>query len=201
MHYDYIIYIGRFQPFHNGHHFIIQQACQMSKKVMIFCGSSSEIRTLKNPFTYTERKTFILNSFNIEIQKKLYILPLYDYQCDNVWIQSIDHTVQKIVRKNKKIKIGLIGHMKDSTSYYLQLFKNWSLIITKNFNNINATYIRQIIFSNEDYRKIQKHIQPLISTAVLEFIIYFIKTQDYQNLSLFYISNTKKLKMIGRKEL
>ena len=194
MYYDYLIYIGRFQPFHNGHYFIIQQACQISKKVMIFCGSTSKIRTLKNPFTYTERKTLILNSCNTEIQKKLYILPLYDYQRNDIWIQSINHTVQKIVRKDKKVKIGLIGHMKDNTSYYLQLFRNWPLIITENFNNINATYIRQVIFYNNDYSKIQNHIQTLVSTSVLEFILYFVKTQDYRNLSLFYISNTNKLK-------
>lgn len=186
MYYDYLIYIGRFQPFHNAHHFIIQQACYFSKKVIVFCGSTSKNRTLKNPFTYIERKTLLLSSLDINIRKKIHIFPLYDYKDDNIWTQSIYNNVQTIVEKNKKIKIGLIGHIKDSTSYYLQLFKDWPLITIKNFNSINATYIREVLFYNKNITKIQNCIETLIHPAVLKFILHFTKTKSYRYLSMFY---------------
>ena len=121
MRYDFLIFIGRFQPFHNGHKHIIEKGLEISKNIIVLCGSSNKSRTLKNPFTFLERKKFILSSFSNNIQERLFIEPLDDFDSDKDWISHVNQIVKKITYNEK---VGLIGHTRDASSYYLNLFHN-----------------------------------------------------------------------------
>ena len=64
------MYLGRFQPFHNGHKAIVDQMLAECDKVIIVIGSSQEKRTVKNPFSAMERVQMIKGVYpqsNIEI--------------------------------------------------------------------------------------------------------------------------------------
>ena len=53
------IVVGRFQSFHTGHENMINTAVMMCDKVLLLVGSSQESGTMKNPFTYEERKRIL----------------------------------------------------------------------------------------------------------------------------------------------
>ena len=62
------LFIGRFQPLHNGHLKVIQQLSKDFDELIIGIGSSQYSNTLDNPFSSDERKQMIeksLNRFNI----------------------------------------------------------------------------------------------------------------------------------------
>ena len=61
--FDYLIFIGRFQPAHNAHIEIIQEALKLADKVLILVGSSFQPRTSKSPFTAEEREKLIRSAF------------------------------------------------------------------------------------------------------------------------------------------
>ncbi|MBP9647247.1 MAG: bifunctional nicotinamide-nucleotide adenylyltransferase/Nudix hydroxylase, partial [Psychrobacter sp.] len=48
----------------------------------------------------------------------------------------------KSVTGDLQADIGLIGHSKDSSSYYLSLFPNWASVSVPNYHNLSATPIR-----------------------------------------------------------
>lgn len=50
--------IGRFQPFHKGHEYLIKQALQIVDSLIIGIGSSN-LRNSDNPYGYRERKKMI----------------------------------------------------------------------------------------------------------------------------------------------
>lgn len=77
--------IGRFQPFHLGHEFLIQKALKENDSVTIAIGSSQESRTKKNPFTYEERKQMIKSCF-----KDALIIPCPDFKRDNDWVKFLE---------------------------------------------------------------------------------------------------------------
>ena len=139
--FDYLIYIGRFQPFHVGHEQAIRSALNLSKRVIVLVGSSFQPRTIKNPWTFEERRNMITHGLNAtqEDLKRVRIEPLPDQSYndqkwvanvqqivemvivgDNIWPQGIvsPTEIQKALPELKKnLKIGIIGHIKDESSY------------------------------------------------------------------------------------
>ena len=53
------IVLGRFQPFHNGHAYLVEQALARFEKVTIAVGSAQDEWTVDNPFSFEERKDMI----------------------------------------------------------------------------------------------------------------------------------------------
>lgn len=51
--------VGRFQPVHHGHIHVIKQAREHAGSVVVAVGSSKEAGTLRNPFTFEERKRML----------------------------------------------------------------------------------------------------------------------------------------------
>ncbi len=56
------LFIGRFQPFHTGHLFVIQRLSTQYEELIIGIGSSQYHDTSENPFSYEERKQMISKS-------------------------------------------------------------------------------------------------------------------------------------------
>lgn len=145
---DALVFIGRFQPFHNGHKAVIEAALEQAKEVVVVVGSSFAARNIRNPFTFQERKAMIEAVFPTDRVK---VVPVSDYPYDdNKWINSIMRIVESTVPHAEDI--GLIGHSKDSTSYYLEIFPRWkNHVEVADVGGINATDIRNCLFGNCDF--------------------------------------------------
>jgi bifunctional NMN adenylyltransferase/nudix hydrolase len=136
---DALVFIGRFQPFHNGHKAVIDAALKQAKEVVVVVGSSFAARNIRNPFTFEERKAMIESVFPADRVK---VVPVSDYPYDdNKWVNAIQKIVDETVPHAQDV--GLIGHSKDSTSYYLNIFPRWkNHVEVPNVAGINATDIR-----------------------------------------------------------
>ena len=80
------VFIGRFQPFHLGHIFVLKH-CK-TDTIYIGIGSSQYHHTLDNPFTYEERKTMIqlaLEEFDIKYD----IYPIKDIHDPPRWVDHV----------------------------------------------------------------------------------------------------------------
>ena len=181
MQYDYSVFIGRFQPFHNGHKYVVEEGLKISKKMLIFCGSANQYRSIKNPWNYEERKLYISKSFSGAIIKKLYISPLADHPSDAVWVKRVQEKVKRI-SDNKTSNVAIIGHQKDRSSYYLKLFPQYHMVQVENFQNISATYIRQQIFTQSNRQEVNNKIQHLVPSGMLRYLLDFLGTTTYLKL-------------------
>ena len=86
--------IGRFQPFHNGHLWLIKHALKFIDKLVIGIGSAN-VQDKNNSFTYKERKKMVKEvvrrefvvaaHFNSLVTK---IVPLDDFHNDEKWFQN-----------------------------------------------------------------------------------------------------------------
>ncbi|MBF7682697.1 nicotinate-nicotinamide nucleotide adenylyltransferase [Acinetobacter sp. B5B] len=172
--FDALVFIGRFQPFHNAHLKTIEIALQQSAQVIIALGSVQEERSVKNPFFAHEREQMILKSLPLIQQKRITFIHLIDVHNDQKWVQQVKDKVYAQIEPSKKI--GLIGHFKDNSSYYLALFSEWQLLELDNLENfLSATDIRNSYYDG----RILKERLPL---ATMTFLDHFIKTLDYQHL-------------------
>ncbi len=154
MKYDYLIFIGRFQPFHTGHESVIRKALQLSDKVIVLIGSAYQPRTVRNPWDFNEREAFMRSVFSEEENRRILAFPLLDYTYNNqLWIKSVQQLIAGVVHNKiaSKPKIGLIGHKKDSTSDYLTQFPQWEREEVENYKNISSTEIREHYFDNQEF--------------------------------------------------
>ncbi|PID65439.1 MAG: ADP-ribose pyrophosphatase [Gammaproteobacteria bacterium] len=141
-HYDYAVFIGRFQPFHIGHLFVFQEALKRADHLLVLIGSADTARSLRNPFTFTERQTMIKQSLPKELAGRITLLPLPDCLYDDKkWMNSVMTLVKNTVN-DTAARVALVGHDKDETTYYLKLFPRWASVQVGNLDGINATAVR-----------------------------------------------------------
>ncbi|MFB2539287.1 MULTISPECIES: nicotinate-nicotinamide nucleotide adenylyltransferase [unclassified Acinetobacter] len=182
--FDYIVYIGRFQPFHLAHLKVVEMALQQSKYVLLVLGSAQNERSLKNPFTVNERKEMILANFSAEIQKRIIFVPIIDVYNDEKWVKLVKEQVNFAINTNQadlnhNAKIALIGHFKDDSSYYLRLFPEWQLINIENlYQQLSATPIRQKYYQGQiDNEHLSKPVQDFLKQFQNKLVYQMLK--DY----------------------
>jgi bifunctional NMN adenylyltransferase/nudix hydrolase len=149
--YNTIVYIGRFQPFHNGHYSVLQQARKLAKNVICIIGSANEPRTYKNPFTVNERISMIEGAFygnNIDWTPHCCGVESSPYN-DDAWVTSVQEIVDRHDTPEEGVKIGIIGYNKDETSYYLKMFPQWEFIEAELVEPLDATAIREMYFRDQ----------------------------------------------------
>lgn len=81
--------IGRFQPFHKGHGYLIKRALERVDKLIIEIGSSN-IKNIDNPISYRSRKKLVeIFSEKEGLKNKIIkIIPLPDNPSDEVWLYN-----------------------------------------------------------------------------------------------------------------
>jgi len=141
-----LVYIGRFQPPHNGHFATIRKALEQTEKLLIFIGSHEACRSLRNPFTTEERLEMLKISLAPAEQKKITFIPIHDSNYNhNEWLSAVLRATLAVA---PSAGIGIIGHKKDRTTYYLDLFPEWQHIEMPLLENgLSSTEIRRKWFT------------------------------------------------------
>jgi bifunctional NMN adenylyltransferase/nudix hydrolase len=151
--YDLVVFIGRFQIVHTAHKAIIDRACELANhKVLVIVGSADKPRTYKNPFTTRERKAMI-KAATAESTVPVYIDHIYDNTYnDTAWAAQIQRVVNDHASRpwtDKGMRIAIIGHKKDESSFYLDMFPQWDFIDQALVEPLDATQIRDLYFNRK----------------------------------------------------
>lgn len=191
------IFIGRFQPFHLGHLAVLQEALNHAARVVVLIGSARSPRCHRNPFTYAERERMIRESviaLDPSYNERLVIKPLDDMiYNDEMWIKATHNIVSAHVTEGESI--ALIGHAKDRTSYYRNMFPSWTTIEVPNYRHLNATTMRAVYFSDighmwltnaDGHKEGDLPADKLIPKAVKTFLGEFLDTPDYNYVAEEY---------------
>jgi bifunctional NMN adenylyltransferase/nudix hydrolase len=151
---DYLVFIGRFEPFHHGHAAVARHALGRARKLIFLVGSADTPRTIKNPWTVAERAVMI-HSALAEHADRLLIRPLRDHLYnESQWIAAVQRAVADAIRADHgsqdsgdiEARVGLIGQDKDASSYYLREFPQWPLVDVRHTETLSATELRRYLF-------------------------------------------------------
>ena len=187
--YDTLVLIGRFQPIHNAHLEIIKRATALCDQLIIVTGSAAQPRTYKNPFTSAERERMIKYAagglsmlINIEANPDT----IYN---DQAWAVRI----QSLVAKHTKpgAKVGIIGHKKDDSSFYLDMFPQWGFENVELIEFLSAVNIRDLFFKRDVNMSFIKGVVP---QSTFEFLDAFRSTPEYEQIvrEREFVANYKK---------
>ena len=168
---DLAIFIGRFQPFHIGHEYAIRRALELAHNVVVLIGDSGGPRTIKNPWTY-EQRAHMINRALREVDGNVYVNQIFDYPyTEHEWIAQVQEVVGERADELGAKSIIMVGHNKDTSSYYLKMFPQWNFIDTGYeeangmLRKIDATEIRRMIFEDK-----MQYAVGVLSIAVLKYI-------------------------------
>jgi nicotinamide-nucleotide adenylyltransferase len=81
-------YIGRFQPFHLGHHKVISEIAKQVDELIIGIGSAQLSHTAENPFTAGERIMMISRSLE-DLDLYYYVIPISDIYRNALWVAHV----------------------------------------------------------------------------------------------------------------
>jgi bifunctional NMN adenylyltransferase/nudix hydrolase len=164
------VLIGRFQPLHEGHEALISQAVKSCDKLVILIGSANKPRSIKNPWTFKERRDAIKKYLEIEkiSPGKVMIFPVNDYKySDHAWVADVIETI-KNATQGLIARINLVGHYKRGNSY-LKYFPQWSYTEIDCGIDLNATEVR---------REMMMTGHPAIHQSVMNDFEFFSKEAD-----------------------
>ncbi len=149
------LFIGRFQPFHNGHLHIIKEILGEVDELIIGVGSAQHSFTEENPFTVDERKEMISKTLSGEGLKAFKIFPIPDVNDDDLWpghVGSIVHEFDVIYSNNPLVKTLFKNAGKEVRTF--QFFKR---------EECSGTEIRRRILAGEEW-------EYLVPKTVIEII-------------------------------
>lgn len=81
-------YIGRFQPYHIGHHTVLSGIAREVDEIVIGIGSAQRSHEVENPFTAGERVVMISRSLK-DLDIDCYVIPIEDIQRNAVWVSHV----------------------------------------------------------------------------------------------------------------
>ncbi|PKP86385.1 MAG: ADP-ribose pyrophosphatase [Alphaproteobacteria bacterium HGW-Alphaproteobacteria-17] len=149
MDFDYQVFIGRFEPFHNGHLAAARFGLEHANKLIVLVGSTDAPRSIKNPWSFAERKVMIEAALESQADR-LIILPLRDHLYnESQWIATVQRTVAEAIKADggtPDARIGLLGKDKDESSYYLREFPQWTLKDVQHTETLSATELRTYLY-------------------------------------------------------
>ena len=163
--FDLLVFVGRFQPLHFGHIAVIKKALNQAKHVLVLVGSANAARSARNPFSYEKRQRMIgdaiaeidnLNSHGVKPAARVIIKPLNDHvYAEDAWVAEVQskvyQTIAEDLPKGTGSRVGLIGHNKDNSSYYLRIFPKFGSVDVDGVKSsrgdiLSATNIRERMF-------------------------------------------------------
>jgi bifunctional NMN adenylyltransferase/nudix hydrolase len=175
--YDTLVLIGRFQPIHNAHLEIIKRATALCDKLVIVTGSAAQPRTYKNPFTSAERARMIKAATGglamfINIEENLDTI--YN---DQAWAVRVQSLVAKHTKSGDRV--GIIGHKKDDSSFYLDMFPQWGFENVELIEFLSAVNIRDLFFKRDVNMSFIKGVVP---ASTFDFLMKFKETEEYEQI-------------------
>ncbi len=81
-------YIGRFQPYHDGHHHMVSAISDEVDELVLGIGSADSSHTPRDPFTAGERVMMVATAVR-EFDLPTYVVPIEDLERNSVWVSHV----------------------------------------------------------------------------------------------------------------
>lgn len=103
-------YIGRFQPYHNGHQEVLRRIAENADEIVIGVGSAQMSHEAENPFTGGERVLMITTALE-NLGCPIYVIPIEDIRRNALWVAHVRSLVPPfdIVYSSNPLVVRLFG--------------------------------------------------------------------------------------------
>lgn len=174
-----LVFIGRFQPFHNGHLALLRRALREAATVVVVIGSAKRARNVDHPFSDAERVAMIdaaVRALDPDGAGRVVYFPVRDRCDDGHWAAAV-RCALRVVCAGGGI-CGIVGHETDASTGYLRAFPEWDRVLVENWGGIRAAELRRLFFQGVADEKLAAVVPP----EVLEFLRGFRSSPAHGSL-------------------
>jgi len=148
---DFLVFIGRFQPFHTGHLSVVQRALTLSDRVILVCGSARQPRSIRNPWPPEQIADWIRACLEPSERDRVDIEPVMDVPYnERLWVRAVQQATDAVIARRgidtNEARIGLIGLTDNGASYFPSRFPYWYSVPFDTDNGVRGTAIREALF-------------------------------------------------------
>jgi len=192
--YNKVIVMGRFEPVHIGHIHLLKEAEKLGDEIIILCGSRNRSRSVKNPWRLEERQimlTLAIEELIPALKSRVRIAGIADFSYnDQHWASEVAMQVARMTYTGidhskgafrSASSIALVGHKKDPSSFYLDMFPQWKYEEVAPLELLNATDIRKSYFSQSTDSFLHSFLMS-VPEVVLNYLCDWKNTEHYLRL-------------------
>lgn len=153
------LFVGRFQPFHNGHLDILKKIIKENTFTVIVIGSAEKNFVPDNPFTAGERFQMISESLKEAkiTQEKYCVIPVININNYALWPSYVDLYVPPYDKLYTGS--GLVKYCYKLSNHHHKI----KIIDVKKKISLNATKVRMAILKNKGWEKmVPKAVEKLL---------------------------------------
>lgn len=137
------LFIGRFQPFHNGHLYAVKHILGKFEEVVIVVAAAQYSYTLDNPFTAGERVEMIREGLG-ELYRRAYIIPVDNVPSNYEWPRHVLSYVPRastVYSNNKLVRL---------------LFESYGVETreTPVLENVSGSLVRRLMATGGSWREL-----------------------------------------------
>ena len=168
------LYIGRFQPFHNGHLLVMQSLSSKYDEIIIGIGSSQDWDTSENPFSEEERMQMITRSLDAAGIQKYRVVSIPDIHDPPRWVshvRSIIPDFDVVITNNPFTQ---------------------SLFIDKGYRVEGTPYFQHRLFSGKEIRRRMLHDEPWVDLVPIAVCRIIKDIDGLRRIKKIYQSASKK---------
>ncbi len=147
------LFIGRFQPFHNGHLEVVKSILKSNRKLILIIGSAQESETSINPFSAAERRKMIETTLVAEGIPNFCIAEVPDINDNAKWVR---HVKEKLVLFTEEPNFDTVHTGSELTRNLFVEAGHKVEWIPERIKGINASEIRLRILKDMEW----KHLVP-----------------------------------------
>lgn len=160
--FKYVVFMGRFQPFHNGHISVLETAFRHSEKIIVLIGSANCARSPHNIWSYQEREKMLIDLaanrailddyHHVKVSTprepdrtaKIIVRPINDYLYrDDAWLAHVQKTVHDAIlddmNESKNVTInGLVDAGDIGLIGYSKDHSSYYLNMFPNWKSVNV---------------------------------------------------------------
>ncbi len=148
------LFIGRFQPFHNGHYSAIKDILDNEDEVIVCVAASQFSYTISNPFSSGERIEMILRSIK-DLRNRVVVLSSPNTESNSIWLENIIETFpnfETVYTNNNLVRL-----LWEKRGYKVCEVKFFEM------DKFNGTYIRKLILEDKKWEdKVPKETRDYI---------------------------------------
>ena len=149
-------YIGRFQPYHNGHQSVLEHIANAVDEIIIGVGSAQLSHQIDNPFTAGERVLMITRSLE-SLDCPFYVIPIEDIKRNALWVAHVRSMTPPF------------DICYSSNPLVMQLFKEAGIVVQSpamyERDTLSGTAIRRRILNRESWKNL---VPPAVTQVLTE---------------------------------